>query len=42
MYWEENGNVAYDDLFVIPFILEFNKNDILSIDNIEFYEMYKK
>lgn len=42
MYWEENENVAYDDLFVIPFILEFNKNDILSIDNIEFYEMYKK
>ena len=30
-----------DDEFVIPWILEFNKNDISSECNVEFYEKYK-
>ncbi|MDY4052951.1 MAG: hypothetical protein SOY80_06400 [Bacilli bacterium] len=37
---EQYGNSLNDDIFVIPFIIEFNKNDISLECDIELYEKY--
>lgn len=40
MIAELHGNALNDDVFVIPFIIEFNKNDISLECDIELYEKY--
>ena len=40
MIAEQYGNTLNDDEFVIPFIIEFNKNDISLECDIELYEKY--
>lgn len=37
---EQYGNSLNNDVFVIPFIIEFNKNDISLECDIELYEKY--